>query len=443
MAFEITVKQASEILNVSVPRIYQLINEGLLPAEKIAGRYFIEEDAVRARADLSPKPGRPSKRSMASLKSYTLMNRDHEVLDFAYDDNAKEFHQVLNTHDLSRAPFGIASSRGKNASLAALTYWWAHRAIPVSREGMDAKLASLGFVNTSQVPFKSLGLSLSDQYWIRPYGMSLNWEDITFFRNKFGMLSQNDWLSQVGLDSPDNTSEGALSKRWISRRGSTYLLKGGFALNQEPFNEVVATALHKRLLRNDEFVAYNIKQLNNGEFASICKNFLSDEEEYIPAYYIMKSKSKESYQSDFQHYIECCARLGVEDAELALSKMVVTDDILGNTDRHLRNFGLIRNVETMEYRIAPLFDTGSSLWAGKSLQALESRDYSFASKPFFDDPNRQLRLVNDYDWFDIDKLSDFPDEAMDILGMNESLMPRLPYIKEAIELRLNRIKTIL
>lgn len=442
MAFEYTVKQCAEKLGISEVRVHQLIKEGALPAEFVASRYFIDEYAVEARAASRPSPGRPPKKLKEIPQRFTLMNREHEIFEFVYDDFSNEFTEVTRVFDPARAPLGLISPRGKNVSLKALTYWWKHRSIPVSRAGMDAKLAALGLSDPSRLPFKSLGLSLSDQYWIRPEGTSIDWRSINFFSNPFPDMDVSTWLDQVGLQSPDNTSEGELPKRWVRENGIPTLLKGGKSTNQEPYNEVVATHLCQRLLSPRDYAPYELARLANGATVSACRDFLSDEEEYIPAYYVMKTKVKAGGHSDYQHYLECCSRLGVGDAETALAKMIVTDDLLGNTDRHLRNFGLIRNVETMEYRPAPLFDTGSCLLADKPEDALVAGDLSFATKPFSDDPNQQLRLVSDYSWFDADTLEGFTEEACEILAGNSALEQRLPAIKQLIEQRAARLAVI-
>lgn len=442
MAFECTVRQCAERLGVSQVRVHQLIKEGALPAEMIAGRYFIDEGAVEARLASSPQPGRPSRPAPRDPCCYTLMNREHEVFEFIYDAHADEFTEVTRLIDPSRAPLGLISLRGKSVSLSALTYWWRHRSIPLSRAGMDAKLVALGLADPARIPFKSLGLSLSDQYWIRPAGSNLDWASVNFFGNPFPEMQTSDWLAQVGLESPDNTSEGQLPKRWVHRKGAPYLLKGGLALDQEPYNEVVATKLYERLLQPGEYAPYTLERLDDGQTVSACKVFLSDVEEYIPAYHVMQVMRRTGGRGAYRHYLECCARLGAEDAETAVAKMIVTDDLIGNTDRHLRNFGLIRNVETLECRPAPLFDTGSSLLSGKAEGALAAGDLSFTTKPFSDDPNQQLRLVSDYSWFDAAALEGFAEDAMSILGQNPALEQRIPAIRNMIEERLERILII-
>lgn len=440
----LTVAESSQLLGVSTPRVYQLIKQGALEAEKMGNMWLVNKASVEARVKSGAHAGHPSKTTGSAQKqSYTLMNRNHEIFDFEYDSEAGVFFETNRIYDMARAPLGLVSPRGSYVSAKALTYWWNHRAIPQVRDGLSAKLSQLGLESSFQVPFASLGLSLSDQYWIRPLGASLRWEEVNFFDNDFNEAQFDvDWLDQVGLDSPDNTSEGRLSKKWVVRNGVRSLIKGGASLGQEPYNEVIATRLYSRLLEASEYVPYELGRYG-GEVVSICPTFVSRDEEYIPAYYVRQVERQPNHRNDYQHYLECCAKMGVVDAETSLGKMIVCDDIIGNTDRHWRNFGLIRNVETLECRVAPLFDGGTSLWCGSAFDRLRMKDFSFSAKPFYEDANRQLRLVNDYSWFDPCALEGFSDEVAHLLSDNVALEIRIPYIREAVQHRIDRIVRML
>ncbi|MFR3090667.1 MAG: hypothetical protein ACLTMP_02055 [Eggerthella lenta] len=116
-------------------------------------------------------------------------------------------------------------------------------------------------------------------------------------------------------------------------------MKGGSVLNQEPFNEAAASALYSRLLAPDEYVKYRLESRAGGAVC-ICENFVGSTEEYIPSYYVRQTMRQPNHRNDYQHYLECCSALDAERVEIALSKMIVCDDILGNSDRHWRNFGL-------------------------------------------------------------------------------------------------------
>ncbi len=441
MAHVITVAEAAKTLGVSSARVYQLLEQGSLSAERVGRTWLVDDASVRERAEHPVSAGRPKAQRPVHETTFSLMNRTYPVLEFLYDEESGSFGGIVSIDDPQRAPLGIVSARGTKASTKALRYWWAHRAIPATRTGLDARLRELGIDNPSRLPFKSLGLSLSDQYWVRPTDSAIRWEDVNYFHNGFD-LEGDSWLAGVGLRSPDNTSEGELPKRWVLENGHRVLLKGAGPLGQEPYNEAVATALFQRLLPAESHVPYEVRFTDTGP-VSACRCFLRDDEEYIPAYYVRQIARQPNHHSDHRHMVECLAQLGIFDAEMRLAQMIVCDDILGNFDRHYRNFGIVRNVETLECRMAPLFDSGSCLWCNVPTDTLLRGSWKFSTKPFHEDANHQLRLVDDYSWFDPTALEGFVEEAVAILGENPALIDRLDAVAEAVRWRIGRILAML
>ncbi|WP_080800519.1 hypothetical protein [Arabiibacter massiliensis] len=97
-------------------------------------------------------------------------------------------------------------------------------------------------------------------------------------------------------------------------------------------------------------------------------------------------------------------------------------------------------METLEYvRMAPLFDSGNSLWCRTS--SLSSPiDYEYRAKPFFYGTNparsarRQLECCEDIGWLDSAALDGFAEEATDILALNENLTEkRILAIRKGLE----------
>ncbi|MCL2807137.1 MAG: DNA-binding protein [Coriobacteriia bacterium] len=435
-----TTREAAELLGVSPRRVVALIQSGQIEAEKLGKIWLIDDVSLDQFAALPKRlAGRPRKGSKSYETEYVLMNRTHCVVELVYDDTLKEFTSVGTMLNAGRAPLGLMNERGQ-ISTAAYNSWWKNRGIPEGRGALAPRLALESQMLPSELAVLSLGLSLSDQYWIYPKGSTLCWEELNFFDNSF----ENIPVSQSGeelLRNPDNTSEGALPKHWIIKDGKRRLLKGGGAFLQEPFNEVVATALHQRLVTPQSFVPYQLDVFEDIAVSS-CPVFLDNNEEYIAAHYVMRTRKQARHHSDYQHYLESCYALGVEGVELQLAAMIVCDDILANTDRHLRNFGIIRNVDTLHCRPAPLFDSGTSLWCKKPLAELRMRNYSFASKPFRPEPAKQLSLVTDLSWINTSKLDGFCAEALAVLAKNDLLEERLPYIEEGLQRQIDRITTI-
>ena len=441
----LTTKEAAERLCVSRSRVLELIRNGQLSARKLSGVWFIDEGSVDDRVrNVNKKGGRPRTGAGRNEARFTLMNRTHEVAELVYDEKKLEFTHIGNVSDPRRAPIGLADASGTIA-LADFNIWWRNRGIPRTRSGLARVLHEAGAHVPEELLYRNLGLSLSDQYWICPRGSGLAWEDVNFFGNDFEQVDAATAGFAGALSTlhahPDNTSDGNLEKKWVIRDGVRMLRKAGLRNSQEPFNEVVATALFRRLLAEGEYVRYSLDEEEPGP-ACLCESFLSDEEEYVPALYVMRALPQDNLTSDFDHYLACCEALGAEGVRGELERMIVCDDIMANTDRHFRNFGIVRNVETLECRPAPMFDTGTSLWCDVELAALERGETSFESKQFEASPARQMLLVEDMSWFDPGALEGFVDEAIEILSGDDAIANRIPYIRKALQHRVSRMISI-
>ena len=101
-------------------------------------------------------------------------------------------------------------------------------------------------------------------------------------------------------------------------------------------------------------------------------------------------------------YLEAGA-LGVSNPD-AVSKMIVADHLMANFDRHTHNFGLMREVETLDrYRVAPLFDNGCGFYSRATTD--EHGRYLWEAHPFRPYPSQQLALVEDLSWYDSSSLT--------------------------------------
>lgn len=217
---------------------------------------------------------------------------------------------------------------------------------------------------------------------------------------------------------------------------------GSGMINQEPYNEVTATALHKRLLDSQDFVSYHLYREQKRTYCA-CPNMLGEDEELVPMYDLLQSHKKLSSENDLQFTEQICQICGIGNSQEFFSKMFTCDFILGNSDRHWRNFGLIRNVETLEYiRMAPIFDTGHCLWCDTE-QLILPVDYEYTAKPFGRDgmqPAKQLGLFHEYEWFVEAALNGFAEEAYAILAQNPNMSEkRIEQIIKGIQLNMEYV----
>ena len=123
--------------------------------------------------------------------------------------------------------------------------------------------------------------------------------------------------------------------------------------------------------------------------------------------------------------------------------MIVLDYLIANEDRHMNNFGVLRDAETLEWLgFAPIYDSGSSLGYDKTNGQIRSgRDV--VCKPFKNHHEEQLRLVSDFGWIDFGALSDVKELISDTLsadGAKEYIDgSRILAIADAVERRIRRL----
>ena len=223
---------------------------------------------------------------------------------------------------------------------------------------------------------------------------------------------------------------GDLLKKWKIVNGERVLLKSGVGfVNQEPYNEVAATALHRRLMEPGEFTPYTLFE-DGRRVYSACPNLLGPNEELVAAWDVIRNVKQPNNLSDLRFYVKHLEDLGLDaDATMtSLAKMFAGDFVLANRDRHYRNFGIIRNVETLEVTgIAPVFDSGSCLWSDAEFLEVPG-DFLYMAKPFKMNgmkPVDQLRLFDGYfDWFDPVMLDGYPEEVGAILSQNPNIPER-------------------
>ena len=351
----------------------------------------------------------------------TLMHKNIPVVDMKIDDVTHTIVKLKETYDVRHLPPGINVYK-TGIDRGTLNEWLLGRSIPASRDGIREALEIIGVNSTRYLIEKCYALSLSDQYWIRPKDSGLEWSKINFFQNDFSKdigeilfgNEPND-ITRVSLMSPDNTSDGWLKKRWIIADKKCFLMKGGSGVyKQEPFNEVVACVIMRRL--NIPHVDYKLTFDNDNPY-SLCENFVTPDTKLIPAWRILLTHKQSNSRSLHDHFLDCCEMLGVPSAKDTLDKMLTLDYLIANEDRHWNNFGVLRNAETLEWiGIAPVFDSGSSLWYDT-----QNVGGTVKAKPFRKEHKKQIRLVEDFSWFDFNALKGLDTEITEILSQSNEI----------------------
>lgn len=146
---------------------------------------------------------------------YTLMHKEISVVDVELDDASGAITRVGDVHNAAHIPIGIAY-RNDVLDRKALNKWWYGRSIPASRQGIQQALAILRIGSTQELIDKSYGLSLSDQYWIKEKGSSLEWAEINFFTNDFSRDIGNILFGGSQLQCENRFDVPGQHLRWLA-----------------------------------------------------------------------------------------------------------------------------------------------------------------------------------------------------------------------------------
>lgn len=310
---------------------------------------------------------------------YILSNREYEVseISVSYDGTGLPVVSIVDIIDEIRLPFSVRFSNDRDK---ALTSWFMRRIIPDHRDGIGRFMAEFG-ADLLAVSLQYYGQSISDGYWVKPVDSSVKWEDIDYRKHGFP-LDIGNFISGASdvvvhdflhCNSPDLTTNGQLRKVWRKQGDDFYLLKFGSAPEfMEPYNEKAASLILEKS-GCLPFVKYDVDMFSyqnsdglirrtNTAF-SVCKSFLNPYEEYVPAVELYNISDKKGDGSRNDVLICQCKKFEIPGFEKFLAGMDCFDYIIGNTDRHLGNFGFIYNIKDNKFTgPAPIFDNGTSLF---------------------------------------------------------------------------------
>lgn len=121
------------------------------------------------------------------MNKYILMNKNIALAQIILSDDGK-IYDLLEIYNIKAFPVGIICNDIKMSNKDIqnnLAEWWQGRAIPASRQGLFSVLQEFNIERSSILAMKCFGLSLSDQYWIKPINSKLTWDKINFFNNRF------------------------------------------------------------------------------------------------------------------------------------------------------------------------------------------------------------------------------------------------------------------
>ena len=286
------------------------------------------------------------------MATYTLMHRDDMAARLQIDEDTNVMLDVRILNPEITPYLGTADKRKMNN-------WLQNRAIPTHRSQIASILSENQCRSTEEFMYKNLALSMNDSYWLKPKGSALTWRSVNLYdnaRNRFSFGHEYSFTP--------NASLGGQMPKYIDLSGDVPMLikhTGAFS-GLQCFNEHIASMIH-RAQGWREYVDYDAFRNTDGDAVASCPLFTDINTEFVPALEVIHSRKQPNDLSNYDFYIELCEEGGIPDARRFMDYMTLTDFAMTNEDRHLNNFGILRDPETLKFlSMAPIFDTGNSMF---------------------------------------------------------------------------------
>jgi hypothetical protein len=287
-------------------------------------------------------------------RDYILMNKNLPLTSFHLKDIGSELFTLSNITQLHDSPY--------NAEV--LEELLVSRKPAKNREYLEKLLQQMRINSISEYLDISYGLSLNDTLWFKPADAddSITWDSVNHYTNTFNVDIAEYMLTgqalaglHVRTTSPEFGTNGILPKCWHREEdGQIYLYKGGTSgccnTGNEPYSEYMCSSILAAMgMKN--FVPYTLK-CYYGHLVSSCPMFTSKEVGYTPVCNYSNPKT-------FMQIVSLFESLGLREQ---FEDHLIFDALVYNTDRHLNNYGFLRDNDTYKVvGMVPIFDNGCGM----------------------------------------------------------------------------------
>ena len=181
---------------------------------------------------------------------------------------------------------------------------------------------------------------------------------------------------------------------------------------------------------------------------SKCPCFITKDTEFITAHQIINDMKRYDSVEDFEEYIKKLEENGIIDAREKVENMYILDFLIMNEDRHLNNFGIIRDVNTLKWLdVAPIFDNGMALnipYYDEEEVIISGHGRLFYEvKPF----DEIIKVVRNIKRIDISKLDDLPEYFYNLLHKYQYIThisdKRIYRLCALLQRQINKLKNLI
>ena len=326
-------------------------------------------------------------------KEYCLKLKDKELLTFNFSVEKETDGEVYNflLNNLNKENKHLFPLNLELNSIG-IQKWIETRKAPKNRVLIDKVFEKISKNKKNVMDYidVSFGLSLNDSYWVVPVDKKDNykWKEYNLYKNKFSEAIGNIAFTGYGekitgiTTSPELTTNGMLKKCWyIEEDGKIYLYKGSSVeyanRGKEAYSEFYSSQVAKIFFENIKsekklsYIDYSLKEFHN-QIVSSCELFTTEDKGYISIEMVLKNRRIVFNSLDSKIIPEIKKIYGTENFE----DLMIFDAIIGNTDRHLGNFGMfIDNNTNKILEPAPIFDNGLSFLNDLMIDEIKNKNY--------------------------------------------------------------------
>lgn len=263
------------------------------------------------------------------------------------------------------------------------------RRIPKNRAYVERILAPFGLraSDTKGIIDVTKGMSLNDSYCVVHAGEAPCFDKYNLFENSFDtVLSIIAYTgrvpsSEVGSGIPSELSpSGTFPKTWRVVDGRRVLYKAAHdeGLGLEPVSEYLASQVAAAM--GLPHVTYDLA-IWQSRLCSTCALMNDTATSFVPFAYAIDRDAKDGM--NLERALAYFGKFG-EDAAQQFRSMLVLDAVIMNPDRHMGNYGVLRDNETGHVLgFAPIFDNNLALLPQYATETLarETLRERFATTP--------------------------------------------------------------
>ncbi len=281
---------------------------------------------------------------------YQLYNADQPVAAFSYDKGTISEFEVIQEHLL---PMQL-----RQASAEGFTHWFRARTIDLNTP-IHRRLVYelLGTRDKTAAAILTHMFSMTDAFTCFPDGEFIPHRELCKAEDQecvanFILTSGSAALSISGISTPNASADGSFPKTWKYEDGSWWLYK---------LQSTVATRSEREISHALLACGWDAAEYQYcGRYRTRIKsrNFVGKDEFFEP-YDSLRFMFADKSDNDLVIY-ENIASLG-SDFEKQFRRILLADALFMNTDRHMRNYGVIRSAKTGKIlRMAPNFDNNQA-----------------------------------------------------------------------------------